>query len=153
MGIGGVFSALSGLFLSLTLLRLLPENNSRKDTLGVGHVKSGLATDSRVSASTQIQALNALLFLLHESFSIGTASSARPQPRVPALRGRHAIRTILLMPRQRRRHSSANHNKVNGRVEGLAAASTSADRDRLRVVGEIGHQTRQCLAAGNFLTS
>ena len=48
--------------------------------------------------------------------------------------------------------SGSNRKKLNRKVEGLAAAPASADRDRLRVVREIGREARQRLAVRNVLT-
>jgi hypothetical protein len=51
---------------------------------------SSLATEGRVSASTQNQALNALLFLYHEVLSkqIGTDRRSRSREEAPAAAGR-----------------------------------------------------------------
>ena len=61
---------------------------------------SGLATDGRVSASTQNQALNALLFLYHEVLNKkiglveGVVRAKRPQ-RLPVVLTKNEVKTVL----------------------------------------------------------
>jgi integrase len=66
----------------------------------IGQFLSNLATHSRVSASTQNQALNALLFLYREilqkdiGYVSGVVRAKRPH-RLPVVLTRHEVRSIL----------------------------------------------------------
>ena len=66
----------------------------------IGRFLSSLATESRVSGSTQNQALNALLFLFHQVLSkeigyVNRVVRARKLPWVPVVLTRGEIQALL----------------------------------------------------------
>src|SRR5947208_10174451 len=77
----------------------------------IAHFLSSLASESHVSASTQNQALNALLFLYHEvlgqeiGYIAGVVRAKRPS-KLPVVLTRQEVKTVLSLLSRSEEHTS-----------------------------------------------